>query len=88
MTPCNSGKPSPRTFEADSSMTRHCFHAGHSFAAVQTSLLSPCENGPRLNRLEEIYTLYFVSESNKSGFNVLNDMNAVFFNHTVRYMLD
>jgi len=43
--------------------------------------------GPRMNRLEEIYTLKTVIESRQLGFNILNDMECVYNNNFVRYIL-
>ena len=69
-------------------MARHCFEVKHSYNNVKASLLYPCEKGSRMNKLEEIYTLRTASDSNiKKSFTVLNDMQAVFFNYFIRFML-
>ena len=41
-----------------------------------------------MNRLEEIYTLKAVIEGrNNADFTVLNDLEAVYFNNFIRYVL-
>jgi len=40
-----------------------------------------------MNRLEELYTIKAVIEARSTGSNVLNDMEAVFFNNFIRYVL-
>ena len=81
--------PPPPHFDPQygSAVAQHCLESGHSFNAVRPSLLHPCENGTRIDRLEEIYTLRSLQESSLIDFNVLNDMTAVYNNSFIRYML-
>ena len=72
-----------------SAMARHCFHQSHPFDSVHASLLHRCENGSRLNRLEEYYyTIKNVIESRESNLNMLNDLDVVFFNSFIRFNLN
>ena len=70
-----------------SAMALHCLEKGHSYDGVHPQLLHPCEKGTRMNRLEELYTIKAVIEARSTGSNVLNDMEAVFFNNFIRYVL-
>ena len=71
----------------DSAMAQHCLESGHFFDTVQPSLLHHCDSGPRMNRLEEIYTLLATKDASLRGFNVVNDLTCVFNNSFIRYML-
>ena len=65
-------------------MARHCFEKDHSYDDVHPKLLKTCEKGVRMNRLEELYTLKAVIDGKNTGFNVLNDLEAVFFDNFIR----
>ena len=81
--------PPPFHFDPQygSAVAQHCLELGHSFDAVRPSLLHACENGTKMDRLEEIYTLHSLQESSLFDFNVLNDMTSVYNNSFIRYML-
>ena len=60
----------------------------HSFRDVESSLLHLCKTGTRLNRLEEYYTICTLLHARQSNFNLLNDLNSVFFNSFIRFNLN
>jgi len=57
------------------------------FDTVQPSLLHNSDSGPRMNRLEEIYTLLATKDASLRGFKVVNDLTCVFNSSFIRYML-
>jgi len=65
-----------------SAMAQHCLQNNHNFNNVVVNQLHFGEKGRRLNRLEEIYTLHYLSMSNK----VLNDTDCIFYNNFIRFM--
>ena len=66
-----------------SAMALHCLEQGHPFDSVRLSLLHRCEKSPRLNKLEEFYTIDNVIQSRVSNFNMLNDLDSVFLNSSM-----
>ena len=74
--------------ETPPAMAQHCKQQTHNYNNVETTILHFCQKGARMNRLEEIYTLEAIHRSNRSGSNILNDLNAVFFNPFIRFNLD
>ena len=74
--------------DINSAVTRHCYDLNHPFDDIQPCLLDPCEKGgARMNRLEELYTLKFAAEGRRTGFNVMNDMEAVCYNKFISFMI-
>ena len=71
-----------------SAVARHCYDEGHPFAHVILSGLHQCTDGRKLDRLEEYYTLLAIQESARSNHNILNDVDSVFFNHFILFILD
>ena len=57
-------------------MARRCRTSNHSLSDVHLDPLHYCGKGNIRNKLEEYYTLHFDSH----GYNLLNDMEAVFLN--------
>ena len=67
--------------DSSSAVARHCHETGHPFDQVSLSPLYYCDHGPRLDRLEE----YLIRQFQQSSFEILNDIDSVFFNHFLRF---
>ena len=69
-------------------MARHCIDKEHDYGYVEPKLLQSCEKGNFMNRLEECYTLSAVKNAHQTCTNVLNDLDAVYFNSCLRFHLN
>ena len=66
----------------DSAMAKYCINQRHNFNTVSGKLIHATSKSILLNRFEEIET---IRASKVSGTNLLNDLDATFFNSFLRY---